>query len=81
MSWWRPCYSAFDKLGVIVSLICLSAERISHLYSSFSSKDRFVAAASAAVAKSSFDTCLGVMAKLRPFSNAQCSMFVSVSIC
>ena len=47
----------------------LSAERISHLYSS-----RFEAARSAAVAKSSFDTCLGATAKLRPRSNAECSM-------
>ena len=36
-----------------------------------------MAAASAAVAKSSFDNCLGATAKLRPFSNAECSMFVS----
>ena len=70
------CVSSLEILGMLGFIMPNALHTsISSLHTSFSSGGRFVAAASAAVARPIFYIRLGFMAKLRPFSRADCSTF------
>ena len=55
--------------------VLLNYLRVSQLYSSFSSASMFATVAAAAVGRSTFDICLGDVAKLRPVTSAGYSAF------